>query len=430
MLSSKRDKVTATLYNSMGYYDHLSTKFPSLRKKEEFPQSKRKITAKRKIESGDVYGEVLYRENAAQTDRGVLSCMCSRAEVSTTTYRPFAGPGRLLSGKLKPTLPNHQENLDNLVIGIKKSTLSNHPDCDMVIGVHRSPYETQSSNRSTSTKKSLEISRVTTATTTTTTAKREDSLDGSTAGPVVVKVPGNSAQINKRTSAKPQSPEELEPELNEFNITCKNCRRERLLEELDSPIINSSPVELNLATDREMSNRHSSRMYRHLSQENLYKPTNVSITFKKPMKLFRVRSVQKKMLQHDHSKQQSKGRNSGSHHGRREMKSGGQRTLKSSRHRSALNKREGSGHTEGVFGTQNHHMMGCVLRSRERRKLKLEAVNYNHHHHHIETKNAPVNKTKVRIYFVKTKRNLEDILPELSSETNNQEEKQIIMYGE
>ncbi len=443
----QKRQVMATLYNSMGYYDRLSVKFPSLRKKpfgEDFPQPKRKIVVKKMIES-DVYGEVLYRdstphaaEKAGQSAEKLCTCS-SRAEVSTTTHRPFAGPGRLLSGKLMPTLPNHQESFDNLVIGIKKSTLSNHPDCDMVVGIHKSPYyETppSNSNLSTSIRKSTQIFHTTT---TTTTVKRKDSLDGSTAGPIAVKVPGgSSAQPNRHTpsSAKTQSPE---PKPNEFNITCENCRRERLLEDtmiLDSPIISSSPVELNLTTEREADRKFSSRIHR----ENLYKPTNVSITFKKPMKLFRVRSVQKKMLQHDHSKQQKDGTknisSSSGGHRRKEMKSGRQQTLKSSRHRSALNKREGSAHVEGVFGTQNHHAVSCVLRSRERRKLKLEAVNCNHHHAiTAETTNkAPAStKTTLRIYLVKMKRPLEDILPELNSETKyTQDDKQVSidMYGE
>ena len=434
----QKRQVTATLYNSMGYYDHLSVKFPSLRKKpfgEDFPPPRRKITARKKVDSKD---EVLYKEiSPPQTERGRAStekfCTCTGAEVTTTTHRPFAGPGRLLSGKLMPTLPNHQESFDNLVIGVKKTSLSPYPDCDMVVGVNKLPYEAPLSNLSTSTKRSTQVSHVTTAiTTASTTVKREDSLDGSTAGPIAIRVAGtSSAQANKCSTPKPQSPEDPEPKVNEFNITCENCRRERLLEEtaiMDSSVINSSPVELNLASEGESNNRLSSRIHR-LSEENLYKPTNVSITFKKPMKLFRVRSVQKKMLQHDHSKQQNDRttNKSSSNHRHCEMKSGKQRAPKSSRHRSALNKREESAHVEGVFGTQNHHTVSCVLRSRERRKLKLEAVSFNHH---MEANNA--NRTKVRVYLVKTKRNLEDILPKLNSETISQEDKQvpIDIYGE
>lgn len=375
----KRPANTA-MYHSFGYYDQHNDSdtqgdFPSLRKKVPrryaFPPSKGRPFHRRGIKGG-----VKYNREDEEREEDDTYQLGTRGEASITshacysaTFRSFASPGRLLSGQLKSSSvhPIHPDNLQDVVIGIQKS-----------------PYERlmPKLNASSRARKSASANKV-----------RPQSLESGSISEVC------ESDMSKPSSAADETNKTEEGlTLNKLDITHESSDVEELISE--ATVITCPQLELKPMSATSESPKIG-------SQEKLYKPKNVAITFTRPRKLFRLTSTHARLLQrnisepkqHQESKVKSK-----------EPQFTAQRgeyySSQDAKHRLVLNKEEGT-RAQGVFGVQNHPAMKCVLRSQERRKLKLESKS-------LEKKDAVMNKKKIQVYLIKSRRSFENILPELS----------------
>lgn len=332
-----------------------------------------KIASKRAIQSG---GSAAHYNSERKVAEELISDFASpppprsKAEREASSHRPEATSyrysARLLSGKLRASScvhPVNPENLQNLAIGIQKS-----------------PYDRLVSQLTTMSQVKKSMQELYT---------RRNEPSNSNAKPPP------PASINK-----PNSPSDQGLTLNQLDITHECSEHEGLLEE--SAIFSGPAVEL-FTEDAPF-------------QEHLFKPKNMAITFAKPRKLFRVKSMQQKLQQHTYFEEKT-AKNRGKtprEHTAAKRQSESSYNMK---HRLALNK-ENAGSEEGVFGTQNHFSAAasCVVRSQERRKLRLKTAAPASYSRAAERNRYGNGSTrKVQVYLIKTTRPLEDILPELNS---------------
>lgn len=311
------------------------------------------------------------RDTARMTD---TSCVAAANRYQT------GGSGRLLSGKLQGSSsscihPFHPESLQDLSIGVQKS-----------------PYDKLVSNLAAMAQTKKAIQDLYTTTTNESLSSKRLSASA--------RKEQKAVSTSNQTSSNEEKCSNKGLSLNKLDITQERSEHDELLGE--SAIFCGPTVELKLT--EEVNDTSLKKPF----QDSLFKASNVAITFAKPRKLFRVKSVQRKMRQHTYSDDKCTKNKSKTGAALKREES---RSLYNAKHRLALNK-ENRGGEEGVFGTQAHPE-SCAVRSQERMRLRLRTATCSRHRE--RSNNSSSGGRKVQVYLIKTSRPLEDILPQLNS---------------
>ena len=421
----QRRSSSENMHHSLGYYEHQFSD-PSASQQEEHLPSLENTTGKQ-LKDG-----FLIRERAApakKSDTECTTCTQQKAELqqrlcclqcralldfnpsnssssnmSTTpsanplpafsqhrghsSHRPFNGPGQLLTGKFKSnTTPIQPENLRDLSIGIQKSpfekmlsnlTLVSQID-DTLKGFYRThrPAERQKETKNASPQHCSSVKQ------------------------------NNASNSNERLS------------LNKFEIKDKTFMQE--LTPLTAPhtLLNSTIcLESDAKRTGSASNMAAPRKPNRSNQDCYYTPKKLSISFKKPQRLFHLESVNKdKSSKHKLSARRSL-------QGKVEAmacKSG--EPVDIDKQRQLLDHNEER--IEGVFGIQDDHQVRCVSRSKKRRKHRLERTVLDQ----CQNCSATTENKKFRVFLKGTKK------PLMNSKSNLEQDEELLqqsfdIYGE
>ena len=343
--------------------------------------------------------------------------------VTATPHRSYTRPGRLLSGKLRGTscthVPTQQDKLQ-----------------DLAIGSQRSPYDKIVSNQTASAQAKHSIQELYASTG---TGQRYSVDTHSTLRRGWSKLPDVDQMVSP-SCERPTSPESQGLPINKLHITRENSEQEGLL---PGTAIYCGPSSWSKLSTGEMGpdDKSNEQNQNKLYEEFFQQPKSMEISFAKPRKLFRIKSLQRRLTQHACSEDRKSTKN----HKRKVTRDCRSSTAcknmsyllqDTTRHRLALNHPENGTRGEGVFGARNQpQRTSCVSRSQERRKLKLQSASCSRQR---ENKEKSCNRNlkcengerRVQVYLIKTTKPLEDLLPGFKTSKLYHQQNESELYGE
>lgn len=389
-----------------------------------FPPSKAKkspkssYSAQRSLQYNSGSKTALDLETASKQQGGEAECTHHHHRTHTVTvtpHRSYPGSGRLLSGKLKPAsctrTPAQQDKLQ-----------------DLAIGSQRSPYDKIVSNQTAIAQAKHSIQELYATTSTGTGSGPRYSVDTRSASR------RGQSKLPEMVSEQPDSPDSQGLTLNKLHITRENSEQEGLLAGTAiycGPASWSKLLTNEAGSDGRTESNEQNQFYKDFFQ---HQPKSVEISFARPRKLFRIKSLQRRLTQHTCSEdRKSKPKVGRDCRSSTACKNVSYLLQDATRHRSALNHPENGTRGEGVFGVQPQpQRTSCVSRSQQRRKLNLQSASYSDQR---ENRGRSCNhqngsRRRVQVYLIKTTKPLEDLLPGLKTAKLYCQQNEPELYGE